>query len=323
MSNFWKSKKVLVTGGAGFIGSYVAEQLLHHAAIVSITTHSNNLTNISHIKKNIRIIRADLRNKSDAEQAVKDHTIVLHLASQVAGILFNKSHPASMFSDNVLMTQHILDACVKVGTDRILLTSSACVYPRGATVPTPEEEGFTHDPEPTNLGYGWGKRVIELMGKFYAMEYGLQVAIARPFNAYGPRDDFDTEKSHVIPGLIKRIYEGENPLIVWGSGNQTRSFIYAADVAQGMLAVTEKYPLAEAINLGAEDEITIGKLAALLIELSGKKVSIQFDTTKPDGQLRRSCDTTKAKNILAFQASTPLSVGLTNTLAWYEQHLLS
>lgn len=319
VNEFWKNKKVLVTGGAGFIGSYVVEQLLEKGSKVSITTHSGNLINILHVINQIEVILADLTKPELAINATKGFDIVLNLASRVAGIQFNINHPATMFKDNFQIAQNVTDACLKNKVERLMLTSSACVYARHCSIPTPEEEGFLDDPEPTNLGYGWAKRVEELIGRFYYQEYGMKIALPRPYNAYGPRDDFNPETSHVIPGLIKRVFDGENPLIVWGSGKQTRSFLFVEDFVRGLIAITEKYPVADPINIGTNEEVTIGDLAKLIVDISGKEIKIKFDNTKPDGQPRRNCDTKKAKEKIGYTANVPLSEGLRKTIEWYKK----
>lgn len=323
MKKFWKNKKVLVTGGAGFIGSHIAEQLIKKGAKVTITTKSGNTDFLKDIKNKTKILKIDLTKPKAALTATKDQEIVMNLASKVAGIEFNVAHPATMFSDNILIAKNVTHACAVNKVERLLVVSSACVYPRFCTIPTPEAEGFLDDPEPTNLGYGWAKRTAELLGRFYAQEYGLKVAIARPYNAYGPRDDFDPKTSHVIPGLIKRVFDGENPLKVWGSGKQTRSFLYVDDFARGLIETVEKYPNCDPVNIGTDEEISIGKLAKLIIELSGQKTRIEFDTSKPDGQPRRNCDTSKADRLFGFKANVPLRVGLKKTILWYQHRLSS
>lgn len=323
MSKFWKGKKVLVTGGTGFVGSFVTEKLLEYEAKVTVTSRSAKNTNISKVLKEVSILKTDLSIPENAIKATKKQDVILHLAAKVAGIDYNIGHPATMFSENVILTRNILEAAVKNKVDRVLLTSSACVYPRHATIPTRESEGFVDDPEPTNLGYGWAKRVVELMGRFYNQEYGLKVGIGRPYNTYGPRDNFDPSTSHVIPAMLKRIYSGENPFVVWGSGKQTRSFIYVEDVARGLLEISEKYSVCDPLNLGSEEEVTIKKLAEILLEKSGKNVPIKFDTKKPDGQPRRNCDTSYATKKIKFKATTTLSEGIVKTIKWYEQHLSS
>ncbi len=319
MKNFFKDKKVLVTGGTGFVGSHVCQLLLQKGAKVTTTTKSGSLKNISHIKNHLKIKKTDLTDLHEAIRVTKNQDIVLNLASKVAGIQFNINHPATMFADNVQIAQNIASASVKNNVERLLMVSSACVYPRNCTIPTPETEGFLNDPEPTNLGYGWAKRVEELIARFYHLEYGLKVAIARPYNVYGPRDNFDPKISHVIPGLVKRVFDGENPLVVWGSGKQTRSFLYVEDLARGLLEITEKYPESDPLNIGNSEEVTIKKLASLIVNFSGKKTRIVFDTAKPDGQPRRNCDTKKAKAKIGFVAKTPLEIGLKKTIDWYKK----
>lgn len=320
MRDFYKNKKVLVTGGTGFVGSFICELLLNKGAEVFVTHRQNNLKNISRIKKNLKLIKADLLDFNQAKKATKNMDVVLNLASKVAGIQYNIDHPVEMFNDNITITKNVIEASYSSGVGRFLIVSSACVYPHFANVPTNESEGFLDDPEPTNLGYGWAKRVAELLGRFYYQEYGFKVAIARPYNAYGPRDNFDSQISHVIPGILKRVFDGENPLIVWGSGKQTRSFIYVEDLARGLLETTEKYAVADPVNIGTKEEITIGNLAKMIIEISGKKTKIAFDKTKPDGQPRRVCDVKKAKEKVGFITKIPLKKGLEKTIEWYKHH---
>jgi len=320
MKNFWRGKKVLVTGGTGFIGSFVCELLLQKGARITTTSKSGNLKNVFHLKRDLRIKKTNLADPNQAYIVTKNQDIILNLASKVAGIQFNINHPATMFSENIQIAQNIASASVKNNVERLLMVSSACVYPRNCTIPTPETEGFLLDPEPTNLGYGWAKRVEELIAKFYHLEYGLKVAIARPYNAYGPRDNFNPEISHVIPGLIKRVFDGENPLVVWGSGKQTRSFLYVEDLARGLLETIKKYPEADPLNLGTDEEVTIADLAKRIVKFSGKNIKIVFDTTKPDGQPRRNCDTKKAKDKIGFEAEISLEKGLKKTIDWYRKN---
>ncbi len=314
--NFWQNKKVLVTGGTGFVGSWVCQLLVSQGAVVTATTRKKS-PQVSDWSHGVIIRTVDLLKPAAVSKVIKGQDIVLHLAAQVAGIQYNRIHPAEMFGDNVLMTKNVLDAAVAHQVDRVLIVSSACVYPATASIPTPEHEGFQSDPEPTNLGYGWAKRTAEVMARLYNQEYGLKIALARPSNTYGPRDDFDDATSHVIPSLIKRVMSGEDPLSVWGSGEQTRSFMYVADLAAGLLAVTEKYAECDPVNLGSSEETSIKDLVKLIIKYSKHKPHIVFDTSKPDGQKRRQNQVSKAKDTCGFIAKTKLETGIQATINWY------
>ncbi len=319
MSGFWDNKKVLVTGGAGFVGSFVTEQLVDLGASVTITTLSpKESKNVQHLGNKISIITADLTDSKAAIAAGKGQQIIMNLAARVGGIEYNRLHPGTMFRDNIFISSNMLDSAVKNEVERMLVVSSACVYPRECTIPTPEEEGFKDLPEPTNDGYGWAKRMAEFQADAYKREYGLKTAIARPYNCYGPRDHFDVKNGHVIAAIIKRIFDGENPLTVWGTGRPTRSFLYVEDFARGLIEITEKYAENDPINLGTDEEITIKDLVALIVELSGKQVEIEYDTTKPDGQPRRNCDTVKLSSKVGFKPQCALREGLQKTIEYYQ-----
>jgi GDP-L-fucose synthase len=267
--------------------------------------------------KKIKFLRRDLKDLVAARQACRGQEIVMNLAAKVGGIEFNKKHLGTMFRDNVLINTTVLEAARQENVECFLVISSACVYPRFCMIPTPEEEGFKDVPEPTNEGYGWAKRMAELQGRFYAQEFGMKIGIVRPYNCYGPRDHFDPEKSHVIPALIKRIFNGEDPLVVWGDGEQSRAFLYVKDFVWGLAKVIEKYPVPDPINIGTDEEIKIKDLIKLLLKLSGKNPEVFFDTTKPAGQPRRNCDTRKAKEKVGFEAKVSLEEGLKKTIDWY------
>jgi len=269
MGNFWKNKKVLVTGGAGFIGSHVVERLIERQSKVierqsKVTIMDNlqngSLSNLIEVKGKYLFIKGDCKDIKIAEKASKGQEVIMNLAAKVGGIEYNMNHQATMLRDNLLIGTVMIEAARKTNVERFLVVSSACVYPRDCKIPTPESEGFLSDPEPTNGGYGWAKRMSEKLGMYYAEEYGMKVGIVRPYNSYGPRDHFDPATSHVIPALIKRVYDGENPIKVWGSGKQTRAFLYVDDLADGMILAIEKYPKPDPINLGTDDEISIKNL---------------------------------------------------------------
>lgn len=321
---YWSGKKVLVTGGTGFVGNRVVEKLLERGAEVSVLDNfqNGNESNLAKISKSIEIIRGDCRNDHDAFLACKNKEIVMNLAARVEGIEFNKTHPATMMQENLLIGTVMIEAAKKAGVERFLVVSSACVYPGTCSVPTPEDEGFLEVPEAANGGYGWAKRMNEKIGEYYAQEYGMKVGIVRPYNCYGPRDHFQPVPTHVVPSLIKRVMDGENPVVVWGSGNQTRAFLYVDDLAQGMIAAIEKYPVPDAINLGSDEEVSMKELIEKIIKVSGKKSPIVFDTSKPDGSPRRNSNNTKAKEKIGFVAKTSLEDGLAKTLSWYKETYL-
>jgi len=317
--NFWENKRVLVAGGAGFVGSHVVGLLVEKGArtVVIDNLENGTLENLTHVRDEVEFINGDLYNRDVCKNTSRGMDVVLNVAAKVGGIDFNQKHPGTMFRDNVLINTNMLEAARLNDVERFLVVSSACVYPRFCRIPTPETEGFEGVPEPTNDGYGWSKRMAEIQAGTYAREFGMKIAIARPYNTYGPRDHYEPEKSHVIPALIKRVFDGENPLTVWGDGEQSRAFLYVTDLARGLLEVTEKYGEADPINLGTDDEIKIKDLVSLIINLSGFNHKVYFDTSKPSGQPRRNCDNTKAMAKTGFRAKVKLEEGLKETIEWY------
>ena len=319
---FWQNKKVLVTGGAGFIGSYVVEKLVERKAKVTVIDNLQNgkLINLKEVRNKINFIKGDCQKISAAQKACKGQEIVMNLAARVGGIEYNRTHQATMFRDNIAIAANMIEAAKREKVDRFLVVSSACVYPHNCSVPTPESEGFLDEPEITNGGYGWAKRMAEKLGIYYAEEFGMKVGIVRPYNCYGPRDHFDPETSHVIPALIKKVFDGENPVKVWGSGKQTRAFLYVEDLAEGMIAAIERYPVPDPLNLGTYEEVTIEQIVKNIITLSGKRSAIEFDISKPDGSPRRNSDSRKAQEKIGFKANTSLEKGLLKTITWYKKH---
>ena len=317
--NFWSGKKVLVTGGGGFVGSHLVERLLKSHSKVRVVGTSKKPKRLIDVLDKIDYISADLLTFSNCLRAVEDVDIAFHLASVVAGIGFNVSHHADMFRINNLLNYNMLEASRIEGVERYQCTSSTCIYSRESPVPTPETQGFIDDPEPTVFGYGWAKRVAEIQAKLYATDYGMKISIIRPTNIYGPRDNFNIEKSHVIPALISKMYQSDDTVTIWGSGNQTRSFIYVEDAVRAMMEITERYAVADPINIGTEEEVTIRDLANLILKLTGKNLKLIFEKTKPEGQPRKYADITKAKKILNWEPEYNLEEGLRKTIRWYEK----
>jgi len=320
--NFYCGRSVCVTGGSGFIGSHVVEQLIKLDARPVVSTRRAQPPFLAHLGSKVEIRRGDLAEPGVAEAAVAGTSVVLNLAGSVGGISYNAAHPATVFQANMRGFLNIIEAASNAGVERFLVTSSACIYPGDCTVPTPETESLTDGPEPTNAGYGWAKRMEEYLSRAYAEERRLKVAIARPYNAYGPRDNFNPESSHVLPALILKAFESTDGVLpVWGDGSPTRSFLYADDFARGLLEITARYAEAKPLNIGGEGEISIAEVANLVARMVGKirglEITPLFTPTDLSGTPRRSCDTTKLKRTLGFAPKIAFEQGVQNQIEWF------
>lgn len=317
---YWNSKKVLVAGGAGVIGSYLVEMLIDDGATVTVADNLSRgrLENLSTVTDKISFQNVDLRNLQQCEDVCSDQDVVMSLAAPAFGVEYSMKHHGEMLTDVMRIGFNLLDAARRKGAKRFLIVSSSCVYPDDAAIPTKEHEALRATPEAVNAGYGWGKRMVELQGQYYAREYDMKIAIARPFNAYGPREPFEIEKAHVMPALIQKVLKGDNPVVVWGSGNQTRSFVHAKDFALGLKLITEHYPAADPVNLGHDRETTIRQLAERILEITGKKVDLLFDTSKPEGATRKSADVTKLRKVThGFTPQITLDEGLEEMINYF------
>lgn len=306
---FWEDKNVLVTGGAGFLGSRIVAKLV-------------KVKNVDPVK--IRIPRsreADLRLYGNCVQAVRDIDVVIHLAAKVGGIGFNKENPATLFYDNAIMGIQLIEAARREGVQKFVAIGTVCAYPKFTPVPFREEDLWNGYPEETNAPYGIAKKILLVQAQAYRQQYGFNAIYLLPVNLYGPGDNFDLESSHVIPALIRKMVdaklEGKNEVAVWGTGKASREFLYVDDAAEGILLATEKYNKPEPINLGAGREISIRELVELIAELVGYDGRISWDSSKPDGQPRRCLDTGKARREFDFEAKTELLNGLRKTIDWY------
>lgn len=325
-ADFYNGKRVVITGGAGFVGSRLVEQLLERGALIKVLVRPETKgvpANLAGVAGKVEIIPADLSDENFLVGIFKGADVVMHLAAVIGGVQFSSTRQASIFQENIRPFLHVIEAARKVGVGRLLVCSTACVYPADAIHPTPESEGFRGFPQFTNEGYGMSKRMQEYLGMKYVEEFGMDVRIARPFNCYGPRDDFDQATSHVIPALIQKVLKSDKEIEVWGDGSATRAFIYVDDFACGLLMVAEKGPIGKAVNIGPDDEISIKDLAEKIMQVCGKKLKINWDASKPSGQQKRGCDTSFAKSAIGFSAGVSFDEGLKKTVDWFLNEMKS
>jgi len=321
MPSFWQGKKVLITGGAGMIGSYLTELVVGAGARVTVADNleRGELKFLKAIIKNIRFLKTDLRGLSNCKKATKGQEVVLNLVAKVTGIEYNRTHQKEMFEANMCLQQNVIHAAAHAGVRRFLQVSTACIYPHDAHVPTPESDGARGEPEPTNGGYGWAKRMGERLAEYYTKESDMECVIARPFNAYGPRDNFDDSKSHVIPSLIKKVLDGLDPVPIWGSGNQARVFVHCKDIARAKMLLTEKAPAGEPVNVGHDKMVTIKELFQIICKTLNRYPKPLFDTSMPEGYLKRSACIDKLRAITGFVPEITLEDGIREIAEWYQK----
>ncbi len=311
--SFWKGRKTVVVGGAGFIGSYLVEHLVEAGAEVTVLDNleTGKPQNLNGVASEIEFVHGDVTDLELARDVFAGQNVVMNLAAFAPGVGLSCSHHVDLLGRNMQIGGVALEAARQAGVRRFLVVSSSCVYPDDAPVPTPELPAFTGEPERVNSGYGWAKRFLELQAHHYAKKFGMEIAIARPFNCYGARDIADGERSHVIPALIAKLMSDELELVVWGDGSQTRSFIHARDVAAALTLLTERYAVCDPVNVGHDCETSVRQLVRTLMELTGIRKEAVYDATKPIGCLRKSADMTKFRRVIgAFEPKTNLREGL-------------
>lgn len=304
-----KNKKIVVTGGAGFVGSHLVDNL------IKIRTVN---------PKNIFVPRSkdlDLRIFANAKKALRGSDVVLNLACDVGGSGYSRLHPATQCYNALLIALQVIEAAKEQGVEKIVMISSTCAYPQDAPQPLKEENLYGRLPNPSLDGYGMAKRMTAFLTDIYNREYGLNAVVVVPNNAYGPRDSFDLETGHVIPSLIRRCLT-EEKLVVWGDGTPTRDFLYVEDFAEGVILAAEKLNTPKPVNLGSGKEVSIKKLVELIVELTGFKGSVKFDKSKPQGQIKRAVDINKAQKLLGFKPRWSLEQGLEKTIQWYKKNYL-
>lgn len=305
---FWSDKKVVVTGGAGFLGQVVVARLKQNGCREIFIPRSRDY---------------DLRDKAAIQRMLQDARpdMILHLAAVVGGIGANQKNPGKFFYDNIMMGVQLIEEARLFGVKKLVAIGTICAYPKFTPVPFKEDDLWIGYPEETNAPYGLAKKMLLVQSQAYRQQYGFNSIFLLPVNLYGPADNFSPDSSHVIPALIKKCVDaqnkGERAITVWGTGEASREFLYVDDAARGIILAAEKYDQPDPVNLGAGFEITIKDLVRLIVEETGFKGEIIWDRTRPDGQPRRQLEVTRAQEQFGFRAEVPFREGIRKTVAWY------
>lgn len=311
---FWAGKRIIVTGGAGFLGSFVVEKLQALGVAQTVVPRR-----AAYDLREAEAIRGLLAERARNGKPVD---MVIHLAANVGGIGANMQHPAEFFYDNLMMGVQLLHECWKAGVPKFIATGTICAYPKFTPVPFREEDLWNGYPEETNAPYGLAKKMMLVQSQSYRQQYGYNSIFLLPVNLYGPRDNFDLNSSHVIPAMIRKCIEardrGDKQIILWGDGSPSREFLYVEDAAKGLLLAAQGYNNSEPVNLGSGREITIKDLAKLIAQKAGFTGEIIWDVNKPNGQPRRCLDIARASNSFGFTSQMTFEEGIEKTIKWYE-----
>ena len=310
--SYWDDRTVMVTGGAGFLGSHLVEDLRSRSESVDVFVPRSS--------------EYDLRERANVRRALAESgaDVVVHLAATVGGIGANRKNPGRYFYDNAVMGIELLEMARQFDVEKATILGTICAYPEHTDVPFSETDLYDGYPEETNAPYGIAKKALLTQSRAYRKQYGFDSIYLMPVNLYGPLDDFDLETSHVIPAIIRKCVEarerGDDAVTAWGTGEPTREFLYVADAAEGILDATERYDSSDPVNLGSGMEISIRDLVEKIADLTGFEGEIRWDTSKPDGQPRRRLDTSRARERFDWEASTEFEEGLARTIEWFEEH---
>ncbi|MEA2345385.1 MAG: GDP-L-fucose synthase [Thermoanaerobaculia bacterium] len=309
MATFWNDRRILLTGGGGFLGGFIAAELQQRNPAALFTPRATEL---------------DLRDAVAVRDYLGEHgpNLVIHAAAVVGGIGANRSHPGRFFYDNAVMGLHLIEESRLTGVEKFVCLGTICAYPKHTPIPFREEELWNGYPEETNAPYGLAKKMLLVQLQAYRQEYDFNGIFLLPVNLYGPRDNFDLETSHVIPAMIRKFIEarerGEQQVVLWGDGSPTREFLYVEDAAKAVVIAAETYDNCEPVNVGSGEEISIRDLAHTIAETVGFRGEIVWDATKPNGQPRRKLDVSRAAAEFGFRATTSMKEGMAKTIAWYE-----
>lgn len=309
MNDFWINKKILITGGNGFLGKHLVRNILETRGISKENLYLPTVGDL------------DLRIWENCQKAVAGQDVVIHLAAKVGGIGFNLQKPGELFYDNLIMGAQLMEAARQAEVKKFIAFGTVCAYPKNTPVPFKEENLWNGYPEETNAPYGLAKKMLLVQSEAYRKQYGFNSIFLLSLNLYGPGDNFDLRSSHVLAAIIRKVKEAKEEnkdhIELWGTGKATRGFLYVEDAAEGILIATEQYDKPDPVNLGSDLEISIKDLAEVICKLMDFKGEIRWDASKPDGQLRRSIDNSLAKKEFGFEAKTNFEDGLRQTIDWY------